>query len=110
MVLSDKLSNKPDVLTADEYRQYARDKNLDISVFDLGANTDWFNEISRTGVTQNHDLSLSGGGAATNYRVSVSYLDQQGVMMDNYQKRINTRFSINQKALKEKFDLTLSGG
>ena len=106
----DIVSNKPDVLTADEYRQWAADNNVDISVFDLGANTNWFDEIMRTGVSQNHDLSVSGAGTNNSYRVSVSYLDQEGVMMDNYQKRLNTRFSISQKALKDRLDLTLSGG
>jgi TonB-linked SusC/RagA family outer membrane protein len=106
----DVLSNKPDVLTAAEYRQYAKDNNVDISVFDKGANTDWFKEISRTGVSQNHDLSVSGAGAKNSYRVSISYLDQEGVILDNYQKRLNTRFSVNQKALKDKLDLSLSGG
>ena len=109
-VAFDVLSNKPDVLTASEYRQYAKDNNVDISVFDKGANTDWFKEISRTGVSQNHDLSVSGAGAKNNYRVSISYLDQQGVMKDNYQKRINTRFQMNQKALNDHLDLSLSGG
>ena len=109
-VAFDVLSNKPDVLTAAEYRKYAQDNNVDISVFDKGANTDWFKEISRTGVSQNHDFSVSGAGAKNSYRVSISYLDQEGVMMDNYQKRINTRFSMNQKALKDKLDLYLSGG
>lgn len=109
-VAFDVLSNKPAVLTADQYRQYAADNNVDISVFDKGANTDWFKEISRTGVSQNHDLSISGAGAKNNYRVSISYLNQEGVMLDNYQKRINTRFSMNQKALKDHLDLSLSGG
>ena len=31
-------------------------------------------------------------------------------MMDNYQKRLNTRFSVNQKALKDRLDLNMSGG
>ncbi len=106
----DVLSNKPDVLTAAEYRQWATENNVDISVFDKGANTDWFNEISRTGISQNHDFSLSGAGTNNSYRVSVSYLDQEGVMMDNYQERINTRFSINQKALKDRLDINISGG
>ena len=109
-VAFDVLSNKPDLLTAAEYRQYAKDNNVDISVFDKGANTDWFKEISRTGVSQNHDLSVSGAGAKSNYRVSISYLDQEGVMKDNYLKRINTRFQMNQKALKDHLDLSLSGG
>ncbi len=106
----DIVSNLPDVLTADEYKKYAADNNIDISVFDKGANTSWFNEITRTGISQNHDLSVSGAGTNNSYRVSVSYLDQQGVVMDNYQKRLNTRFSVNQKALKERLDLNLSGG
>jgi iron complex outermembrane receptor protein len=106
----DIVSNKPDVLTADEYRKWATDNNVDVSVFDKGANTNWFDEIMRTGMSQNHDFSVSGAGATNNYRVSVSYLDQEGVMMDNYQKRINTRFSMNQKALKDHLDLSVSGG
>jgi len=106
----DVLSNKPDVLTAAEYRKWASDNNVNVSVFDLGADTDWFNEISRTGVSQNHDLSISGSGTNNSYRVSISYLDQEGVMMDNYQTRFNTRFSVNQKALDNRLDLTLSGG
>jgi TonB-dependent starch-binding outer membrane protein SusC len=106
----DVVSNLPDVLTAEEYKNYAAENNIDISVFDKGANTSWFDEITRTGISQNHDLSVSGAGANNSYRVSVSYLDQQGVVMDNYQKRLNTRFSVSQKALKDRLDLTMSGG
>lgn len=109
-VAIDKVSNMPDVLSAADYRQYAADNNVDISVFDKGANTNWFDEIMRTGFTQNHDLSISGAGTSSNYRVSVSYLDQEGVVMDNYQKRINTRFAVNQKALNNHLDLSISGG
>jgi iron complex outermembrane receptor protein len=106
----DVVSNLPEVLTAAEYKKYAADNNIDISVFDKGANTSWFDEITRTGISQNHDLSVSGAGTNNSYRVSVSYLDQQGVVMDNYQKRLNTRFSVTQKALKDRLDLTMSGG
>ncbi len=106
----DVVSNKPDVLTAAEYRQWASENNVDISVFDKGANTSWFDEIMRTGFSQNHDLSISGAGTNNSYRVSVSYLDQEGVVIDNNQKRINTRFSVNQKALDNHLDLSISGG
>jgi iron complex outermembrane receptor protein len=109
-VAIDQVTNTPDVLTAAEYRKWAQDNNVDITVFDKGANTSWFDEIMRTGISQNHDLSISGAGATSSYRVSLSYLDQEGVVMDNYQKRLNTRFSVNQKALKNKLDLSVSGG
>jgi iron complex outermembrane receptor protein len=110
-VAFDKVTNKPDVLTAAEWRQYAVDNSLNVTAFDrYGATTDWFGEIMRTGVSQNHDLSVSGAGTNNSYRLSISLLDQQGVVKDNFQNRINTRFSVNQKALKDHLDLSLSGG
>lgn len=109
-VAFDQVSNKPDLLDAAGYREYTQGAGMNITPFDKGADTDWFGEIMRTGVSQNHDLSLSGAGANNSYRVSVSYLDQQGVVMDNYQEKINTRFSVTQKALDNKLDLNISGG
>lgn len=108
----DQVSNKPDLLDAAGYRAYTQSTTpvMDITPFDKGADTDWFGEIMRTGISQNHDLSLSGAGTNNSYRVSISYLNQEGVVMDNYQERINTRFSINQKALNNKLDLNISGG
>ncbi|HOK26501.1 MAG TPA: TonB-dependent receptor [Bacteroidales bacterium] len=108
-IAMDVVSNKPDVLTAEEWRTYCQQNNLSYQTFDKGANTDWFGEIMRTGITQNHDLSFSGGGTNNNYRVSVSYLDQEGVVKDNYQTRLNMRFSVTQKTLKDRLSLTLIG-
>ncbi len=108
-VAMDVVSNKPDVLTADEWRNYCKTNNMSYQTFDKGADTDWFDEIMRTGLTMNHDLSFAGGGANNNYRVSISSLSQEGVVRDNYQNRLNMRFSASQKALKDKLLLTLLG-
>ena len=105
----DNVTNKPDVLTADEWRKYTIDNKLDTKGMDLGGNTDWFSEMMRTGVTQNHDLSFSGGGNKNSYRASVSGLDQLGVMKDNYMQRLNTRLTFTQKALKDRLDISLIG-
>lgn len=57
------------------------------------ANTDWEKAIERTGVVTNHDLSFSGGSNTTQYRASLNYYKQQGVVLANglerYQGRIN---------------------
>ncbi|TAL78799.1 MAG: TonB-dependent receptor [Bacteroidetes bacterium] len=105
----DNVTNKPDVLTAAEWRKYTTDNGMNTTGMDLGGNTDWFNEIMRTGVTQNHDLSFSGGGNKNSYRASVSYLDQQGVVKDNYMQRLNTKLALTQKALKDRLDISLIG-
>lgn len=103
------VTNVPDLLNADEWRQYASDNNINTQGLDLGANTDWFDAIMRTGVSQNHNVSMSGGGKTSNYRASISYLNHEGVMKDNEMERYIARLSFNQKALDERLSLTFTG-
>jgi iron complex outermembrane receptor protein len=104
----DNVTNKPELLNGAEWRKFAKDNNKNITGMDLGADTDWFGEIMRTGITQNHSLSYSGGGDHNNYMASVSYLDMQGVVKGNTMNRVNMRFSINQRAFDDKLLLTLT--
>jgi iron complex outermembrane receptor protein len=108
-VAADVISNKPDVLTASEWRDYCAANNIDTKGLDKGADTDWFDEIMRVGITHNHDISLSGGAANHNYRASVSYQEREGLVKDNYQNRLNARLSFTQKALEDRLSITLTG-
>jgi iron complex outermembrane receptor protein len=57
------------------------------------ANTNWWDEVTQSGVQQNHNLSFSGGGQNTQYRAALNYFDQTGVVIANgltrYQGRVN---------------------
>ena len=108
-VAKDYVSNKPDLLTADEWRQYTTSHNIDTTGFDKGGNTDWFGALLRHGTSQNHDLSISGGGNGSRYRASVSYLDRQGVVMKNDLQRINARMAFSQKGLNDKLKISVVG-
>lgn len=104
------LANKPDLLTADEWRAYARETERDASVYDrYNANTDWFDEITRAGITQNHGVSLSGGGSSNNYRASFNYLNREGVVRDNDLERFNFRFQLQQRAINDRLRIGLTG-
>lgn len=104
------LANKPDLLTADEWRNYARETGKDASVYDkYGANTDWFDEITRAGVSQNQNISLSGGGTNNNYRASFNYLNREGVVRDNDLERYNFRFQLQQRAINNRLRVGLTG-
>lgn len=104
------LANKPDLLTADEWRAYARETERDASEFDrYNANTDWFDEITRAGITQNHGVSLSGGGSTNNYRASFNYLNREGVVRDNDLERFNFRFQLQQRAINDRLRIGLTG-
>jgi TonB-linked SusC/RagA family outer membrane protein len=57
------------------------------------ANTDWEDEVTRTGYATNHNLSFSGGSPTTQYLASLNYFKQQGVAISSgltrYQGRLN---------------------
>lgn len=104
------IANKPDLLTAEEWRDYARTSGSDASVYDrYNASTDWFDEITRDAFSQNHSLSLSGGGSNNNYRASFNYLKRDGVMKDNSMDRYNFRFQIMQRAIGDRLRIGLTG-
>lgn len=106
----DKVSNKPKMLSADGWRKYVKDNNLNVSGLDKGANTDWFDEILRTGVSQNHSLSVSGGNDNSVYRGSMNYLDREGLAIGNDLKMLNGRLAFTQKAMDNKLEISLIGG
>ena len=110
-VTIDKVANKPDLMNAAEWRAANKELGNDVSAYDsYTADTDWFDEVLRTGVSQNHSLSLSGGTGHSNYRASYTYLDRKGIARDNYMKRHSFRFQVQQRALQDKlrFGLTAS--
>ena len=43
-------------------------------------NTDWFKESFKTGIRQNHNVNLSGGGAHNTYNIGLDYYDQKGTI------------------------------
>ena len=60
----DQIANKLDLLSATEIRDYVNKYNLDFT--DGGANTDWQDEVFRTGISQNYNLNFSGGSETSN--------------------------------------------
>ncbi len=102
------VTNVPDLLTAGEWRDYTSKNNMNTTGIDRGADTDWFDAILRPGISQNHNLSMSGGGKNNSYRASLNYLDQEGVVKDNSITRYNARVTFNQKALNDMLDLTFT--
>lgn len=109
-VAFDRLANKPDLMDAGQWRTYAKETGQDASVYDqYGADTDWFDEMTRTGVSQNHALSLSGGGSKSNYRASFTYLDRNGIMRDNDLNRYSFRFQFQQRAINDRLRIGLVG-
>ena len=43
-------------------------------------NTDWFKEVFKTGIRQDHNVNLSGGGANNTYNIGLDYFSQKGTL------------------------------
>lgn len=56
--------------------------------------TDWFDLVSRTGITQKHNLSFSGGKSGLNYRFSAGYFNNKSIGKGNNLNRITTRLNL----------------
>ena len=75
----EKIANDHKMMTADQLRQYAKDNDINITN-DKGANTNWADEVQRTGFATNHSLSISGGSKTTSYNASVTYTKRDGII------------------------------
>ncbi len=61
--------------------------DIERQAYEAGKNVNWIDEISRTGVGQKYDVSVSGRNKTTSYYVSSDYTRQQGIRIgDDYEK------------------------
>lgn len=61
------------------------------------ANTDWFDEVTRTGLAQSYNLSVSNGTEKGNYFFSVGYYDNEGLVKNTDFNRISARINTDYK-------------
>jgi TonB-dependent starch-binding outer membrane protein SusC len=98
------IAKKYDLLNASEYRAAAAARGLS-EAFDFGGDTDWFDEVTRRGFTQTHNLAVSGGSDNFNYRTSVTAILQQGIIKKSNFDNYIARFQGNQRAMNDRLNL-----
>ncbi len=59
--------------------------------------TDWLDEVLRTGMIINHQLSVSGGNENTRYAISANYLDNEGILVGGGFNRTSLRTNLDSK-------------
>ena len=63
-------------------------------------NTDWFDEMFKVGIRQNHNVNISGGGENNTYNVGLDYFSQKGTMegagpnYDRFTARVNNTMDV----------------
>ena len=94
-------SNKIDVLSADEYKKYVPDASGT-------ASTDWQDEIFRTALVQEHNVTFSNGNKNTSYRAALNYSNQDGVVIGTGMDRYSLRFNLTHKMFDNRLLLGLN--
>ena len=91
-------SGEVDVMDANEYRAFIKSYyGADSDAYKLlgNANTDWQDEVYRTALSHDHNLTVSGGLKNVPYRVSLGYTDQQGILKTSDFKRYTASLSLS---------------
>lgn len=101
----DKSAKKLDLLTAKQWigiqKEYFNDKpsqyysQEELARFDKG--TDWQNAVLQTGISQTHEISISGGDEKTRYLVSGNYTDQKGIILNSGFERFSGRLNLDKQ-------------
>src|SRR5690606_19235832 len=105
---SESVANRVNVLNATEHSQFLQDHGLSVAASETGHDTDWQEEITRSGFSHNHNLSLTGGSEGTRYNASVNYFNNQGIVKRNGVERIIARAGVDQNAFDDKLKLAFN--
>jgi len=97
------MAKKLPVFSSDEFRKQV--VAIGGVLEDRNADTDWQDELTRTAVTQDHNMIMSGGTDKLVYRASVGYLDQEGIVINTGIKRYSARVSATQKLLNGRLNI-----
>lgn len=103
----DFIPKKLEMLDANQWWQTAQSVGVPASA-NHGSDTDWYNLLTQTGITQNHTLSFGGGTDKFNYRASITAILQDGVVINSNNKKYIGRIQATQLALDDKLKLTFN--
>ena len=102
----DEVSNRYEMMTGDQYRQYLTDNgSAPETGWDDGVNMDWQKEIMRTAISQNYYLNIGGTSESTKYDGSVDYLSQDGIIKTTGQEKIVIRLNVDKSLLDDHLTL-----
>lgn len=98
-----------EMLNADEFRAAAR--QMDVSIMDLGHDTNFPEAITRTGFVQNHHIAFGGGSEQANYRASIGVMEHKTIIKTNNYRNYIAKLDVLQMAFDNhlKVDLGVFG-
>lgn len=91
---------KLDVLNSSQFKDLATDMGSTTDWNKYNANTNWQDETFRNALSQQYQLSATGGNKNTSYYFSGAYVNQNGIVLNNNLKRATLKANIDQQVNK----------
>ena len=92
------VSEELGTLNSTEYIDLMNELGLTVEDWSIySANTDWQDEIYRTAIRQNYQLSFSGADNGMNYYISGNYQDTEGVIRSNEVERYSAKVNFSKQ-------------
>ena len=89
------------VLSATDFREQKRGD-------DYGADTDWFDELTKVAVSHSHTLQVMGGNTKTNYKATVDYKNTDGIDLRSERQQVGARLSLNHTGKSDLYNVILN--
>lgn len=104
------IAKKYDLLSPTEFLAQMKLAGQDVTskLVNGGAATDWQDQVFRTALTQNYNMSYGGGTDKTSYYFSLGYQDQQGIVKSTAQDKVQARLNATHKILNDKVTFGVS--
>lgn len=109
-IAMEEVSKRIDMLTGNELRDYLKKNGQTVPAEnnDSLAQTNWQKEVQRTGISHNHNLSVTGGTESTTYGASMNYLKNEGIIKHSSLERIILKANLEQKFFKDRLKLGIA--
>ncbi|MEE9362617.1 MAG: SusC/RagA family TonB-linked outer membrane protein [Cellulophaga sp.] len=99
-IAASSIANSIDIMSADEF--------ISAGLTNLGSKTDWIEEVTQTGITEVHNISISGGHDNTTYRFSANKRDVEGIVKNTGFDQFNTRANVSTRMLNDKLKVNFN--
>jgi iron complex outermembrane receptor protein len=101
------IAKRYDLLSASQFLPAVAATGADAAAVDFKGNTDWQDEIFRTGVSQNYNLGFGGAKNASSYRASFGYDNQNGTVKNSGLQRLTGRLNAAHALFNDKIKLDM---
>jgi TonB-linked SusC/RagA family outer membrane protein len=100
------VTKTPDLLNATQFAAAVDSFAPSRSGLLLNQNTNWFDQIDRTGYGQEYNMALSNGGDNMGYRLSLGYQKQNGIIRASSIDRLSLGFNYEQSLFNDRLSLS----